>query len=169
VLRRSVGVDRPDRVLAAGGVHRQAALAASGHPHAPPAGGEADVVNSERRRDVAGHTRVRRITRDVDHDDALGRRAERDPQRPAARVERDVAGERADGHAPQDAGPDQVDDGELAGVRVGDVGVAAVGRDRRVARLGEAAQDDDGRPSDVRTVVEHVGADRVALLARQGR
>ena len=90
---------------------------------------------------MAHDARPLRVAADVDDDDPPRRRAERDPQRPPGGIERDVAGERADGDAPHDAGAHEVEDGDLAGARVGDVRVAAVGRDRGVAGLLEAAQD----------------------------
>ena len=117
-------------------VHGDPATVAGADPDARAAWREPDVVREERRCDVAGESRPRRLG-EVEHGDPLRLRPERRPQ---------CVGE--SGHVPRrpaDVGPvhdpvaSKVHDGDLAALRIGDVCDASVPAGGRVARLPEPA------------------------------
>ena len=118
-------------------------------------------MRPERRRDPAHDPRRERVG-DVDDDDGRGGRAERDPQRPPGRVERQVARAGAD-LEPATTRPRRRSStasspwAESRHERVG-----AAGRDRGVARLAEPAQD---APHPQRAAVE----ERDGARPRHGR
>jgi hypothetical protein len=139
VLRRRVGAEQHSAPRAGGREHGQAALAPGAHPHPPAAGGEGDVMGQERGPYQAAQAGPQRFGY-VDDGDRRRARSERRPQRPAGRIEADMAGAGADLDAAGDPAAAQVEHDDLAALAVGDEGVGAVGRDCGVAGRAEPAQ-----------------------------
>src|SRR4029077_8691613 len=108
VLGRSVAVRLREEPDAPKHVDGELVSVARADPGVATVGRETDVVGEEGRPEAPYEARPGPM-RDVDDGDLLGLRAERDPERPAARIDADVAGTCADHLSSQDPAAQNVE------------------------------------------------------------
>src|SRR5204863_3276801 len=127
VLRRGPRGQSAEDVSATDVVDGERTAVSGRHPDLSLAWHETHVVHEKRWADTPKQPRLRG-TCHIDDRDLARFRTERDPERPAGLVDRDVAGPPAEVQASDDDAVHDVDDGHVASARVRHEGVTPVPR-----------------------------------------